>query len=279
MSLQTTSYVLKRTFGNQIRKLLMIAIADYTGDDTGTGWAFIDTLAQRAECSRRSVQGHLDILEAQGELEIYRNAGPGGSHRFRVLFKTSEEGQMPAKGGANPARGVQVADDQTAKGGANGVPSVAPKTIQTVRRREEREERAPAASFSPDEFCDLIDAVNAAREEWTLVEAFTAAEKAALIANAAALKSISPETWQTIRRYLRARIPDGVPKWQPTSRLKFLEAPGDVVTHAIRWHGKQRKDPPLLPPPPSPATSPSPPLSREAVALALSLTIPSHESA
>lgn len=263
MSLQTTSYVLSRRFGNQTRKLLMIAIADYTGDDTGTAWAYIDTLAERAECSRRSVQEHLEHLERAGELEIYRNAGPKGSHRFRINFKKST--QNPTPRGANPAPlpapqrgaasapGVQMSDAQTTKRGANERRPVAPKTILTEEDGK-RERAAPAhLEFSPAEFCDLLQAINTLRPEWAAAPGYSAKERRAFLDNLAALTAVSAEHWPIMRRYLAARLPEGTAGFQPISRELYLAASNDVLARALQWH---RKNQPAPPPKPKPRLEP-----------------------
>ena len=105
----------------------------------------------------------------------------------------------------------------------------------------------------------------------TVVPAFTADERAALSANSAALHSIQPESWDLIRRYLRATLRPGDPGWQPRSRLQFLKSPGDVLSHATRWQDRQPKPP--LPRAPTPLPQ-NPPLDRATIALALNLKIP-----
>jgi hypothetical protein len=262
MSLETTTYVLNRRFGNQIRKLIMIAIADYTSDDTGTGWAFIDTLAARAECSRRSVQEHIEILESEGELEIYRNAGPKGSHRFKILKKESPPEQV-SKRGANPApvqmtgaddcKGVQMSGAQTAKRGANGRRSLAPKTIEQEENNREREKRE-RVEFSPDQFCDVFDGINSLRPEWQATEKFSAKERRAFIDNVEALSAFADASrCEIVRRYLAARLPQGSAGFQPVSREHFLSTSNDVLTYALQWHRKQAK-PAVAKPLPAPPT-------------------------
>ena len=282
MSLSTTSYVLSRRFGNQIRKLIMISIADYTGDDTGTAWAFIDTLAARAECSRRSVQEHLEILERDGELEIYRNAGPKGSHRFKIL-KRFDQPEPPLKrgaafaphpefGGAGFARGVQMSAAQTAERGADERRPLAPKTIEQEENNRERKQpptgAAPkpslARSFSPDEFCDLMDNVNQCRPEWKGLN-FTSAERTTFLANLEALASITSEQWSIIPRYLAAKHHQGSGAYLPKSRERLLRDITDVITHALQWH--RRQEPAKKPQ--KPATEPlsdEPELTKEEIA-------------
>lgn len=255
MSLSTTSYVLSRRFGNQIRKLIMISIADYTGDDTGTAWAFIDTLAARAECSRRSVQEHLEILERDGELEIYRNAGPKGSHRFKIL-KRFDQPEPPQKRGAafapHPefrgagfARGVQMAYVEQHERGADERRPFAPKTIEQKNNKKERESanapRSLATSFELEEYAHLIARLNHCRPGWEAAPVMNAKEIAALKANLPCLNAILPETWLVLKDYLAATMAEGSPAYQPRSRERFISAISDVVAYAVQWDRKRPK--------------------------------------
>lgn len=247
MSLDYTSYVFKRKYGNQIRKLLMLVIADYTGDDTGTAWAFIDTLADRAECSRRSVQEHLDILETQGDLEIYRNAGPKGSHRFRILKNIQPEEQPfkrgagfaphPENGGAGFARGVQMGAVKQQERGANERRPFAPKTIEQEKNNKEREKKAPALALevSDSEIIQVKANINSCQPGWEASPVFSPREDEAFSKNFSALKGITAEAWPILKKYLSAKIPEGMPKFQTNSRERFMESTADILNYAIKW--------------------------------------------
>lgn len=109
MSLKATNYVLGRSFGNQTRKLLMIVLADYA-NDSDESYPGIDRLAVRAECSRRSVQEHLRILEKGGEIQIFQNAGPKGTNLYRIVFRKTMGAEMPFSGVQDLQGGVQMGD-------------------------------------------------------------------------------------------------------------------------------------------------------------------------
>jgi hypothetical protein len=249
MSFQTTSYVIKRKFGNQTRKLIMLCIADYTGDDTGTAWAYIDTLADRAECSRRSVQEHLDHLEKHGEIEIYRNAGPKGSHRYRIIFKKSEDGKQPMEGDAEfaprsneqvqiSAKGCKSAPLKQHERGANQRRSFAPKTILKGNRREEREETT--LSLDAEAFAEAMHGITTARDEWAI--ALTPDDREMFNSRAEVMHGITTAEWQTIRRYLHARHPQGSGAYTPLSRERFIRDIVDIRTRALDWDRKQPRD-------------------------------------
>ena len=59
--------------------------------------------------------------------------------------------------------------------------------------------------------------------------------------NAQALESVAPEHWETVRRYLAAKLPEGSAGFQPVSREQFLAASNDVLARALQWERKQAK--------------------------------------
>jgi hypothetical protein len=64
--------------------LLMLAIADYAHDDGSNAYPSIATLARKARTTERNVKILLGKLEAVGELEVRRNAGPKRTNLYRV---------------------------------------------------------------------------------------------------------------------------------------------------------------------------------------------------
>ncbi|MEO5915330.1 MAG: hypothetical protein ABIS50_13940 [Luteolibacter sp.] len=98
---------------------------------------------------------------------------------------------------------------------------------------------------------DLERKVQGLRKEWRLPFIYT--EQQALLGSARCLDALSEEGWLTLRDYLYAKIPQGVPSWQPRQRLKFLETCSDVAAHADTWkrHQSDRSAAPirLVPPP------------------------------
>ena len=81
------------------------------------------------------------------------------------------------------------------------------------------------------------------REDWSRI-ALTYSERQSIIQNAGALHSVSESDWRAIHGYLRAKIPEGRPAWQPRSRAKFIETVGDVLNYALEW---QRRSAPAAP--------------------------------
>jgi hypothetical protein len=270
MSITATSYVLNHRFGSSTRKLIMIGIADFA-NDSGEAWPSIDTLAQRAECSRRTVQESIRQLEKDGDLQIRPNAGQNGCHRYRIIFRKTEASYATRnlsktdRAKSAPPQSfeqVQNSDAQTARGGADDRPPSAPEPLRTViEPSRERETRTPAqipAEFSEEDFCDTIEFVSNLRPGWTAN--FSAKERAAFAANADCLRSIQPPARETIRRFLSARLPQGHGYWQPKTRMQFLTDASDVLAHALNWESKQPR--PIKPKLATP-TPEEPPLTPE----------------
>ena len=85
------------------------------------------------------------------------------------------------------------------------------------------------------------------RPEWTR-STLTYAEQQAMMQNAGCLTSISDEDWATMKKYLNdARLAEGVPKWQPRSRFKFIEGAADVLNYALDWDKKNNAAGPMRP--------------------------------
>jgi hypothetical protein len=268
MSLRATTYVLHRRYGSQIRKLLMIAIADYANEQ-GEAWPAIDTLADRAECSRRSVQEHLAALEAAGELFVIPNAGPRGTNVYRIHFKKTEARLVGDAGTAEGVQqlhgGVQMSGAQTAGGGANGVRPAAPEPSGTVREPlgTHSPQPPPAGGGERGRAAgeeELIGRLKSLRPEWAASPLLAARERREFARCRAVLEDFAGDDWALLREFLAARLAEGSAWWQPRLLRKFLENPGEVLGHAREWRRKNRKaaGPKLqvLPRPPSePLTS------------------------
>jgi len=69
--------------------LVLVALADYTSDDTRECWPSIPTIARRARCSERSAQRHLRALELRGLIDIATGGhqyGRNTASRYRLKF-------------------------------------------------------------------------------------------------------------------------------------------------------------------------------------------------
>lgn len=85
----------------------MLAIADHAHDDGGGAYPSIATLARKARTTPRNVKLLLPKLEAAGELDIRRGAGPKRTNLYRVKniphpAKGSTDGSIDGLGERSP---------------------------------------------------------------------------------------------------------------------------------------------------------------------------------
>jgi hypothetical protein len=64
-------------------RLVLLALAEIADEDGGSLFASVAEIAELAEVSVRTASTAVNALESLGEIAIFRNAGPGGVHRFR----------------------------------------------------------------------------------------------------------------------------------------------------------------------------------------------------
>jgi len=84
--------------------------------------------------------------------------------------------------------------------------------------------------------------VQSIKSDWKLP--FTYAEQQILMQNAKCLDGISDEEWETIKKWMRAKLPKGTATSQPYSRVKFLEWLPDVYRNAMQWGRKNPSNAP-----------------------------------
>lgn len=76
--------------------------------------------------------------------------------------------------------------------------------------------------------------------EWKLP--FDAQEREALASAEETLSALSKEDWRVLRAYLTEyKKPQGEPGYQPTSRIRFIQAASDVWGYASNWHAKRMR--------------------------------------
>lgn len=118
MSIKVQSHVWEHSPAKGGELLILLAIADFA-DDTGIAWPSIDTLAQKARLSTRQTQYNVRALIAGGQIAVEENAGPHGTHRYRVLGVQSLQGAKTAR--------VQSATQRGAISDTGGVQPIAPE--------------------------------------------------------------------------------------------------------------------------------------------------------
>lgn len=107
-----------KTTGND--RLLLLAIADCADDDGDNAWPSVETLADKATCSERTVQRRIQVLEETGCLTVLRGAGRNGTHRYRVRMDKGASKESKEKR-RRPAAAPKAVDN--APGGDTAVSS------------------------------------------------------------------------------------------------------------------------------------------------------------
>lgn len=244
MSLAATNYVLKRRFGNQTRKLLMIVLADYAGE-LGESWPSIDTLAERAECSRRCAQEHLATLEKCGEIVIYPNAGPKGTNRYKIVFRKAAEVELGLEGVQILHGGVQMGDAQTAGGGADERRPSAPEPLRTSYEPlgtyplpPEGGERADAGAVTDEE---LIRRWRSLRDIWNGPPRLNHQEQRVFVKNRNMFADWLSEDWEVIREFLAAKHPQGSGYTVWVVMKAAMANSAGLLAHARSWKSNQRR--------------------------------------
>lgn len=108
MSMRLTSEAMLLKVGNPVRKLVLLKLADQANDN-GECWPSYKTIAEAAECSRRSAVTHIDWLEKHGFLWIEERRLDGNRNMTNVYHLTLGKGKLEnGGGGENPALGGET---------------------------------------------------------------------------------------------------------------------------------------------------------------------------
>lgn len=86
-------------------RLVILAIADAANDAGRDAYPSMATIARKANLDKRTAQRAVRNLQAMGELAVLENAGPHGTHRYRLIM--TERRQDTTRGDTPPP----VADD------------------------------------------------------------------------------------------------------------------------------------------------------------------------
>jgi len=197
--------------------------------------------------------------------------------------KEEEIQRMRESGARGGKKRAENAAKSKEKQDGSSPPSTLPSSPpSTERKGKEKERKSPptphgeeseASEVLYDEYLptgnaqamlELEKRVQSLKSDWKLPLGHT--EQRQLMAAARCLSALTAADWQVLRDYLFAKIPQGVPAWQPRTRSKFLESVGDVWNYASEWHRKnQAKQPSNTIPMPAP-TQPRAVISREELA-------------
>lgn len=174
------------------------------------------------------------------------------TEKEQEIQKMRESG---ARGGKKRAENAAKSKEkQDSSSPPSNLPSSPPSTERKGKEKERKETLPPTpqteASESEEDFfeenmptgnaqsmLELEKRVRSLRSGWELPLAYS--EQRQLAAASRCLSELTAAQWQTLKDYMHAKIPQGVPAWQPRMRSKFLENPSDVWAHASAWRKKQ----------------------------------------
>jgi hypothetical protein len=155
MSLTALTLVWEKSRADHGSLLIMLAISDNMNEESGVAWVGIDTIARKSRLSIRNVIDILPKLEKIGELSIQRQAGPKGTHLYR-LGPNYDGAQVPWPKRSTTTPGGEVGAGAVSSGAILGGKRVAklhpnriePDSTSSSKRRSLRSSRGSGAVSS-----------------------------------------------------------------------------------------------------------------------------------
>lgn len=150
MSVHASAYVWEHSQQKGTELLLMLAIADIAHKN-GVAFPSVATLARFIRMSDRNTTRVLKKLERSGELEIRRNAGPHGTHLFRIRMDVT----LPLFGPGDKLAHDNLSGDNPPQKGVTKDPTRG-DTAASAEPKEQKAEpgkgRAPRGARLPADF-------------------------------------------------------------------------------------------------------------------------------
>lgn len=123
MSVQAIVWVLEHSRAKATHRCVMIAIANHIDADSGEGWSYVERVLEEANCSEDSYRRAVDVLVADGELEVdvraggrpkMRDAYRPNLFRFPKYRATIDPDRLRRADRSRPIRPPQPAEDSAA---------------------------------------------------------------------------------------------------------------------------------------------------------------------
>lgn len=95
MSVRVMAWVWSSSESTSSARFVLLAIADAANDAGAEAYPSMATLVKKTRLSERTVQAAIRTLEALGELVVYRNAGPKGCNRYRIVMRQTPAESAP----------------------------------------------------------------------------------------------------------------------------------------------------------------------------------------
>jgi hypothetical protein len=182
-------------------------------------------------------------LDKESEVQAKREGGRKGGTKRAQLAKNQE----------NICQGSSSASSTPSSSASTEEKGIEGNRIEGKRGNNARDESHPSghppapiefpAEFSETHTTETANGLNALaarvmtiRPEWKIP--LTYAEMRSLTECSATLEALDDTDWQSIRNFMRAKLPQGSSEWQPRTRAKFLENASDVYGHAVSWSRK-----------------------------------------
>ena len=114
MSVRVMAWVWGQSSSTATARFVLLAIADVANDAGAEAYPSMATLVKKTRLSERTVQAAIRTLEDLGELVVYRNAGPKGSNKYRIVMRDTPAESAPPQNLHPPAgnAGAAVAPPQ-----------------------------------------------------------------------------------------------------------------------------------------------------------------------
>lgn len=117
MSVRVMAWVWEHSKSVGSDRLVLLAIADCANDAGRDAYPAMSTIARKANVDKRTAQRSVRALVELGELAVHENAGPHGTHRYRLLMDAGRQsatgGNPPPRQDATPGESPRVADDHS----------------------------------------------------------------------------------------------------------------------------------------------------------------------
>lgn len=84
MAISVSTWVWEHSESRHGPRLVLLKIADSMRAEAGWAWPSVRELCEKTKLAERAVRAAISELEILGELEVQRNAGPGGCSRYRI---------------------------------------------------------------------------------------------------------------------------------------------------------------------------------------------------
>jgi hypothetical protein len=85
VAISVSTWVWEHSGSRHGARLVLLKIADGMRTENGWAWPSVKDLCAKTKLMERAVRAAISELEILGELEVQRNAGPGGCSRYRIV--------------------------------------------------------------------------------------------------------------------------------------------------------------------------------------------------